>query len=423
MLGTRSGDSDAMLVSMPLTAKAQVFRRARQSREALVNVAIAAATLGISVVFGSVALFSHGGTGIQGSGPVGIDGIGAFLIICSSLPLVARRRFPLGVFLATAAASSLFAGVGYSFGFPFGIPPGPTVALYLLASSRSRGNPWTRQITFFVVGFFIAHLGAMAISREAFPLNEFSHVALAWATAWFAGERTRLRREQIAELKQRVLGAEREAEREGRLAVAEERARIARDLHDSAGHAINVIVVRAGAARLRHDEDPERSRAALEMIEAVARQTATEIDQIVGALRDPDTNETVESPHGLASLDTLVAHHTAAGLEVKVGSSGTQRELNVTVDQAAFRILQEALTNASRHGAGTAKIDIAYGERELEITVANPVDPPAATRRSGGHGLIGMRERARLAGGSFEDECVNDNFRIHARLSYSGPRP
>lgn len=294
---------------------------------------------------------------------------------------------------------------------------------HLLASSRCPGDPWTRQTSVAVIGFFIVHLGAMALPRGPCPLNELSHLTLAWAAAWFAGERTRLRREQIAELKQRALGANREAEHERRLAIAEERARIARDLHDSAGHAINVIVVRAGAARMRHDEDPERSLAALEIIENVARQTATEIDQIVGALRDPVTNGTVESPHGLASLESLLAHHTSAGLDLKLDRSGAQRELKVAVDQAAFRILQEALTNASRHGAGSAKIDIAYGERELEITVTNPVNTHAETRRSGGHGLIGMRERARLAGGSFQQDCANGNFRIHASISYGGPRP
>lgn len=150
---------------------------------------------------------------------------------------------------------------------------------------------------------------------DAFPGTELLHTGLAWAVAWFAGERTRLRREHIAELEERALRAEREAERERRLAAAEERARIARDLHDSAGHAISVIAVRAGAARLRHDEDPERSRLALEAIEQVARQTVAEIDEIFGTLRDGRSPRgAVEAPPGLASLDALVERHTSAGL-------------------------------------------------------------------------------------------------------------
>src|SRR5207244_3615445 len=105
--------------------------------------------------------------------------------------------------------------------------------------------------------------------------------------------------------------ADRDVERERRLALAEERTRIARDLHDSVGHAINVIVVRAGGARLRRNQEPERSHAALEAIEEIARQTAGEIDQIVGALRDPGAeNSETTTPVGLASMPTLVAHHT-----------------------------------------------------------------------------------------------------------------
>ncbi|MGI8595121.1 MAG: sensor histidine kinase [Solirubrobacteraceae bacterium] len=184
-----------------------------------------------------------------------------------------------------------------------------------------------------------------------------------------------------------------------------------------------MIVVRAGAARMRHDENPQRSRAALETIEEIARQTAAEIDQIVGTLRDRRSpNGIVDAPPGLASLDTLVAHHAAAGLDVTIGTAGAPRALSGAVDQAAYRIIQEALTNASRHGAGTASIELAFGETALELTVANPVLPNGATRRNGGHGLIGMRERATLVGGSFHEERANGAFRVRAHLSYGGQR-
>src|SRR5204862_702169 len=113
---------------------------------------------------------------------------------------------------------------------------------------------------------------------NAFPAGELVLGALVWGGAWFAGDRTRLRRERIAALEDRAVKAEREAERERRLAAVEERARIARELHDSAGHAINVILVQAGAARLLQERDPERSRSALEASEDVARGTPDEID-------------------------------------------------------------------------------------------------------------------------------------------------
>src|SRR5262249_53333000 len=152
-----------------------------------------------------------------------------------------------------------------------------------------------------------------AAAQQAAPGSELLHSGLAWAGAWFAGERTRLRREQIEDLKAHALRAEREAERERLLAAAEERARIARDLHDSAGHAISLIAVPAGAARLRHRQEPDRSLAALEAIEEVARQTAAEIDAMVGSLRESGSdNDVAVLPVGLASLDRLIARHSEA---------------------------------------------------------------------------------------------------------------
>src|SRR5262249_23670940 len=162
--------------------------------------------------------------------------------------------------------------------------------------------------------------------------------------------------------------AEREAERERLLAAAQERARIARDLHDSAGHAISVIAVRAGAARMRHQEDPDRSLRALEAIEELARKTVEEIEQIVGTLREGGPpNAFAEAPPGLASLGTLLAEHEASGLEIRFDVSGARRPLGSAVDQAAYRILQEALTNAARHGAGSARVELAFGDATVEL--------------------------------------------------------
>jgi signal transduction histidine kinase len=281
-----------------------------------------------------------------------------------------------------------------------------------------------------VAGFFLAYLAAAALAQRAFPGPELLHTSLAWSAAWFAGERTRLRHAQMAELHERARRAEGESERERRLAAAEERARIARDLHDSAGHAINVIAVRAGAARLRHSRDPDRSLRALEAIEELARQTAADIDHIVGTLRDAaaadgaDGVDAVEAPPGLASLDTLVARHTAAGLDVVVEASGPPRALSDPADQAAYRIVQEALTNAARHGTGRTRVGLAYGEQGVELIVTNPVDQAEATdvaRPGGGHGLVGMRERATLLGGDLDARRVNGAFRVTARIPYAGP--
>jgi signal transduction histidine kinase len=379
----------------------------------LVDAAIAAAALAVSL-----AQLDHGGIGGVRTGPGQLDWPSAVLAACSTVPLVAWRSAPRAVFAVTASASVLLAALGY----PLDVPVGPAVALYLLAANRAEDDPWTGRSIGMVVGLFLAYLGASAAGDGDFPGAELLHTGLAWAVAWFAGERTRLRREHIAELRQRAVRAEREAERDRRLAVAEERARIARDLHDAAGHAIAVIGLRAGAARMRGDS--ERSQATLEGIEELARKTVGEIDQIVGTLRDRGSADgAVEEPPGLASLDTLVARHAATGLDVSLASVGKPRALETAVDQAAYRILQEALTNAARHGTGAARVEFSFDRAALQLTVSNPVTGDRASRANGGHGLIGMRERATLLGGSLEAERSNGTFRVRARVPYGAHRP
>jgi signal transduction histidine kinase len=225
----------------------------------------------------------------------------------------------------------------------------------------------------------------------------------------------------IADLEARAHRSEREAESERLLAVAEERARIARDLHDSAGHAINVIAVRAGAARLRHQQDPDRSLVALKAIEEIARQTATEIDQIVGTLRGGGSSDgPVEAPNGLGSLETLIAGHREAGLDVTLVASGPPLPLSTAVDQAAYRILQEALTNAARHGDGRARVDLTFADEAVELLVVNPVPAGSLRASDGGHGLIGMRERATLLGGTFDAGLIDRTFRVRACIPARG---
>jgi signal transduction histidine kinase len=399
---------------MSLTSTTHRRLAARPSSGASLDVLIAAAALA-----GSLSLLRRGGIAPARPGSGALDLIGVVLTAWSTVPLVAWRRFPLGVFVVTAAAGVLLAGLGYRVDLLLG----PAVALYLLAASRDQETPWTQRTTVTVVGLLVAYLTAAAATQGAFPASELVHTGLAWAVAWFAGERTRLRHEQLAELHERAVRAEREAERERLLAAATERARIARDLHDSAGHAISVIAVRAGAARLRHQQDPDRSLAALAAIEQLARQTAAEIDQLVGTLREgASANGAVEAPPGLASLDTLIAHHQAAGMEVTVATSGVPRPLGAAADQAAYRILQEALTNAARHGTGSARIHLVFGDAALELAITNPVPADRSPQSGGGHGLIGMRERATLAGGRLDAEAANGTFGVRARLPYGGHR-
>jgi signal transduction histidine kinase len=366
--------------------------------------------LAVAVFAGSLGLLAAGGPQDGGSD---FNAVNVLLTAVASLPLMAWRRGPLAVFVITAVASTVLRGIAE----PAGPPLGPTVAVYLVAFAGDGSRARTR-LTLAVVGIMlVAHLAATGLAQDAFPGIELLFGVLTWGGAWLAGDRTRLRRERMIELEERAVRAERDAERERLLAAAEERGRIARDLHDSAGHAINVILVHAGLGRLHTENGPEAAREAFETIEQVARETVGEIDQMVGALREDAARGEVEPPPGLAALDGLVERHRAAGLSVTTKISGDRRPLPPGVDRGAYRILQEALTNAARHGAGSAAVEVAFRPGALEMTVENPIGSEGST--GGGHGLVGMRERAALLGGSLDVAAHNGSFELHARLPFA----
>jgi signal transduction histidine kinase len=343
-----------------------------------------------------------------------LDALAVVLVTLTAVPLVARRVAPLPIFaIVTAATAAL-----YELDYGLGPPVGFAVALYTVADERDEGRQGLRRALLAVsaVVLLVPH-----VVREGFAPELFLGAGV-WAAAWFAGDRSRLRRERIAELEERARNAEREAERERRLAAAEERMRIARDLHDSAGHAISVILVQAGAARLLQERDPAGARAAIETVEEVARDTLGEIDQLVRALREDLPAGEVEPPPGLAALDALAERSRASGLDVTVTVEGSRRPLSPAVDQAAYRILQEALTNAAWHGRGSAEVAIEFAPSSLEIAVTNPAGPVSSARDGGGQGIVGMRERAQLLGGTLEAGADNGSFRLRARLPYGeGP--
>jgi signal transduction histidine kinase len=379
------------------------------TRQRMVDIAIPLAVFALTIALIAAPEDTDAGHGRN------LDALSIVLAALTALPLVARRSAPLLAFMLSTAASTVLFGLDY----PPGPPVGPTVALFFvaLAPAERRRDRWLTPLV--VLTFFAIHIGANGIANDAFPEGELVLGAALWGGVWFAGERTRLRRQQIAELEERARRAELEAERERRLAAAEERTRIARDLHDSAGHAINVILVHAGAARLHAERDPERAREAMGTIEEVAGETLREIDQLVSALRE--NGEQAQTPIGLAALDGLVQRHRDAGLDVDVRIAGPQRPVSAAVDQAAYRIVQESLTNALRHGEGTAEVVLTYGAEALELAVTNP--PRDGRPAAAGHGLVGMRERASLLGGSLSYESANGVFRVRARLPYAGDEP
>jgi signal transduction histidine kinase len=363
--------------------------------------------IAVAVFAFALGALSHGNFD---SGSRDLDSFGVVLAALASLPLAARRLSPLAVLAVVTGATAALYGFDYGLGPPVGF----AIALFTVAENRddARSRLWNAA----AVLSLLVLLGPHVITGQFGP--ELLLGTAVWAAAWFAGDRTRLRRERLAELEERAFRAEREAERERRLAAAEERTRIARDLHDSAGHAINVILVQAGAARLLQEQDLERSRAALETIEEVARDTLGEIDQLVSALREDGSSQDVEPPPGLAALDTLAERYRAAGLAVTVRIDGARRALPPGVDQAAYRILQEALLNAARHGTGSAEVEIDFGPTMLEVGVTNPTPPGMPVRNGGGHGIVGMRERAQLLRGTLEAGGSNGTYRVHARLPY-----
>lgn len=374
----------------------------------VLDLALALAVFGLTlgVATGLLDTGSYAGT---------VDPRNVGLAALASLPLLGARRAPLAAFALTAAGVAALTWIGA----PLNHGPGPTIALYFLAVNppTGRAGRWLAAPT--VVGFFvlIAYLDRLDNNHALEPVP-----ALFWLGAWVLGDGVRQHRERRVRLAEAARLAERGREREQRLLVAEERTRIARDLHDSAGHALNVILVQAGATRLLAERDPVRARQAVQTIEEVARETVGEIDQLVGALRENNiTGRSTNEPlPGLAALDRLVER--AAGLAITVERTGEHRALHPRVDQGAYRILQEALTNAARHGSGTAAVDVCFEAETLVLSVRSPTKP-GSTHTDTGHGIVGMRERAALLGGRLSTEADDGVFRVEAELPYTPKQP
>lgn len=330
------------------------------------------------------------------------DGFGFLLVVLTAASVVLRRSNPVGT-IALGGLTSI-ALVALDYGVLVYIAP--AVGLFTVAAHRTEDDPRVVPAIAMVAAIWLTTSVLQVVNLGA-DGSALTAGALIYIGAWLLGDRLREGRRRRTESRERT--------------VAEERAHIARELHDSAGHAINVILVQAGAARVQAERDPAASRQALQTVEDVARTTLGEIDRIVGALREDGDAQAAPLP-GLAAVETLAGHHRAAGLEVAVNTRGTRRELAGSVDRAAYRIAQEALTNAARHGRDGVELEIDYGADELRLTVTNRVDltkPP--DRDGGGRGLVGMRERATLLGGGLDVAREGDTFRVTARLPYDAP--
>ncbi|MEV4543934.1 sensor histidine kinase [Micromonospora echinaurantiaca] len=371
----------------------------------------------VSVLAASLLVLVLDGIGTPSPDATALDATGVALVAAACLPLLVRRRAPLAAYLGTAAGTAALLVLRYPLDFPFSC----AVAIYTLAAVHGgdprRGRRWAARLA---VGAFVpVAAGAYAAAgfRGHGVVSGIGAWALTFAGAWLAGELSRVRRERIDELEERATRAAREIERERRLAVAEERTRIARELHDSAGHAVNVILVQAGAARLTHDRDPQRSLRAIATVEEVARSTIVEMERLVRALRDDDAEPVPADP---GALEELLDRHRVDGLRIDAELNGPDRALPRSVSWAAYRILQESLTNAARHGCGTARVAVDFRADAVEIAVSNPAPATPAGLRGRRHGIVGMRERATLLGGTLETAAEQGEFRLRARLPYDG---
>jgi signal transduction histidine kinase len=238
---------------------------------------------------------------------------------------------------------------------------------------------------------------------------------------WLVGRLVRDWRRQAADLAVLAAQLERERADTARLAVADERARIARDLHDVVGHGLSLLVLQAGAERLALGSERPETAAALGAIERSGRATLAELRRLVGVLRQDDGPEMAPLP-GLDRLPDLVAQVRSAGLPVQLSTAGAPAPLPKGLDVSAYRIVQEALTNSVRHAAGAtlASVTVAWAPRELCLEVTDD------GRRAGapgpdGHGLIGMRERAAVYGGTFAaGPRAAGGWQVRARLPLDG---
>lgn len=309
------------------------------------------------------------------------------------LPLVVRRRFPFAapvlVWVLAAALSFVVPGVVVG---TFTSYLGGIVSAFLLGHLRAQSR---------------ARLGLVVVVVAAAILmgNDPTHTVAAlvllpgfFALVWLTGLTLRSRSDQAEAAEQRALVAERERESTARLAAAEERGRIARELHDVVAHSVSVMVLQVGAVRHRMPADRAEDRQALQDVEHVGRAALTEMRRLLGALANEEVGELAPQP-GLGDLDALVEKVRRTGLDVGLHVAGEPTELPRAVDLSAYRIVQEGLTNVLKHAsAGRADVTVRYEADGITLEVKDD-GVGAATGDGAGRGLVGIGERVKIYGG------------------------
>jgi signal transduction histidine kinase len=335
--------------------------------------------------------------GRRGSG-LGLTSL--LLGAAASIPLAWRRRAPLaawavsgGAVLAVMTLYHRSAGV---------LVVGPLIALYTVATS----SPRRRSLAAGVVTLAAA-TAAVAADIERLNWESFVFPGAVIVGCWLTGDNLRMRRAYVAELEAKAARAEADRAAETARAAAQERARIARELHDSVIHHVSVIAVQAGAARMLADQAAGAAdeRQAWTAVEATSRQALAEMRQLLGVLRSDEDPLLLSPQPGLCQLDRLLEDVRQAGLPVDSQVQGTPVPLPPAIDLAAYRIVQEALTNILRHqGRVPATVVVGYRAEDLQIRVAGvgTLLPQPHAAPGTGHGLAGMRERVAMLGGELD---------------------
>ena len=338
------------------------------------------------------------------------------------LPLIWRRRTPVAVFLVLCGVALL----QWTVGLRLGADAALLVSLYTIAAYRPR-RVAVAAAAVLEVGVVLATLRFTPAGGWVASLIFLSGLVVA---AFFIGTSVRNRRAYLAALVERANWLERERDAEARLVAVAERARIARELHDTIAHSLTVVVTLAEAASATAPADPAAAQGAMGQVATTGRDALAEMRRLLGVLRADETGalpdgaaDRAPAP-GLDRIDELIGSARSAGLPVRLTVSGRPRPLPSTLDVTAYRTVQESLTNALRHAAEPTKVqvDLRWSDAGLTIEVTDDGRPAGRRSPGGGHGLTGMRERLAVFGGTLSTG-PGANGGWHVRAVFPVPEP